>query len=433
MLQNIKSLSLSGFKELVPRKSQSVCAILLSLLIGSHCQAQVRILDLSEVGPEDFKSIVGQPASSDQASTPNLLLPPIPATDLSQLESISKVGVFDLSNLPTEAEASFLLPPGIDETEVQITSAIESLEAAEFSENSQDFTEQVAEVEQTTLSQIEGNNTVISPESESVERVSYSEMPVVATHQLLGFAHRCTHAVQAPQGNSWIFWKKECRERNPGPVRCSLQSRFVNWRLSSTYLEGCVPEGYSLRHFIEASQIVEFHASTLAENGPVDQGGSFEDAKKIEGNETRPIQQVSIDITPPEGELPMDRAEEKFEQLPEQIQLPGSHRLWCGTSFYWNASLLNHQPLYFEDVNLERNGFSRGCLLQPVVSGMKFFGTLPALPYLMTADPPQETAFTLGQSRPGSHACFVSERPRLQLDAAAVEAAAVVGLVFLIP
>ena len=389
MLQNMKCLSLSGFKELLPGKFQSACAVLLCLLTGSHCQAQVRILDLSEVGPTDFEAI--------------------------------------------ETKTPLLLPPGIDESEIQFSSSAEVLEESGSGENAGDFTEQVAELEQEALSQVVGDDELFNPDNELIETVSYAEMPIVATHQFLGFAHKCSTAVQAPEGNSWIFWRNECRERSPGPIRCSLQSRFVNWRLSSTYLEGCIPEGYSLRHFIEASQIAEFHASTLAGNGPVDQGGSFEDAKKIEGDETRPIQQVSINITPPEGELPMDRAEEKFEQLPEQIQLPGTHRLWCGTSFYWNASLLNHQPLYFEDVNLERHGFSRGGLMQPVVSGMKFFGTLPALPYLMAANPPQETAFTLGQTSPGSHACYACERPRLQLDAATVEAAAVVGLVFLIP
>lgn len=320
------------------------------------------------------------------------------------------------------AEEPFLFPPSVEET------------AKTIGEIDVELTHEVVEVESETLSAVAGEYEVQIPEKdEIVQPASYVEMPILATHKVMEAAHACTSALQSPVPGSWIFWRTQRSERAPGPVCSKLQSRFVNWRLSSTYLKGCMPEGYSLQNFIEAVPNVEYHGSTLIEGGPIDRGGSLEDAKIIEGDETRSIQQVSIDITPPEGDLPEDRAEQKFAGLPEQVQVPGTHRQWCGTSFYWNASLLNHQPLYFEDQNLERHGFSRGCIMQPVVSGVKFFGTLPALPYLMAAAPPQETSFTLGQSRPGSHACYVSQRPRLGLDAAAVESAAVVGLIFLIP
>ncbi len=230
----------------------------------------------------------------------------------------------------------------------------------------------------------------------------------------------------------WIFWKDEQCSTYAGPVCCAIQERTVNWRLSSMYLQGCMPSGYSLQCFIETVNNLDFHATMLSSNGPCDRGGSMEDAVAIEGPRTKSIQQVSIDITPPKGELPPDHASEKFDSLPMQIQTPGTHRLWCGTSFYWQASLLNHQPLYFEDVNLERHGFSHGCW-QPFISGGLFFSRLPALPYLMTAQRPYETQFTLGETRLGNHACYVCERPPLRLDAAIVEAAAVTGLVFLIP
>ncbi len=234
------------------------------------------------------------------------------------------------------------------------------------------------------------------------------------------------------QARPWIFWKNEQCCSDAGPVCCSIQERTANWRLSSMYLQGCMPSGYSLQRFIETVNHLNFHSTTLSSNGPVDRGGSLEDAAAIEVTGTKTIQQVSIDITPPEGELPPDHAGQKFDDLPTQAHAPGTHRLWCGTSFYWQSSLLNHQPLYFEDINLERHGFSHGCW-QPLISGGLFFSRLPALPYLMTAQPPHETQFTLGETRPGNHACYVCERPPLRLDAAIVEAAAVTGLIFLIP
>ena len=230
----------------------------------------------------------------------------------------------------------------------------------------------------------------------------------------------------------WIFWKNKQCSAGAGPVCCSIQKMRVNWRLSSMYLEGCMPAGYSLQRFIETVNHLEFHPTMLSSNGPVDQGGEFDDALKIEGTGTKAIQQISINITPPQGELPPDRARQNFNKLAPQIQTPGTHRSWSGTSFYWQASLLNHQPLYFEDVNLERHGFSHG-LMQPLISGGLFFSRLPALPYLMAAQPPYETQFTLGETRPGNHACYVCERPPLRLKAAAVQAVVVTGLVFLIP
>ncbi|QDT31091.1 hypothetical protein [Thalassoglobus polymorphus] len=237
---------------------------------------------------------------------------------------------------------------------------------------------------------------------------------------------------EAPASRRWIFWKDECQTSEPGPICCSLQERMVNWRLSSMYLEGCMPEGYSLSCFIETVSHVEFHGTPLASNGPADPGGSFADAQVTEGKNVKTLQQISINITPPPGKLPPDRAAERFKKLTAQAHIPGTHRLWNGTSFYWDASLLNHQPLYFEDVNLERHGFSHGCW-QPFVSGAKFFSRIPALPYLMTAEPPQETHYTLGESRPGNHACYVCERPPFSWKAVVVQGAATTGLVFLIP
>ncbi len=237
---------------------------------------------------------------------------------------------------------------------------------------------------------------------------------------------------ELPARRRWIFWKDECRTSEPRPICCSLQERTVNWRHSSMYLDGCIPEGYTLSCFIETVNHADFHGTPLASNGPADPGGSIVDAKATEGEDVKSLQQISINIAPPEGKLPPDRAAEKFKGLTAQAHVPGTHRLWNGTSYYWNASLLNHQPLYFEDVNLERHGFSRGCW-QPFVSGAKFFGRLPALPYLMAAEPPHETQYTLGETRPGNHACYVCEHPPFSWKAVAVQGAATTGLVFLIP
>ena len=53
---------------------------------------------------------------------------------------------------------------------------------------------------------------------------------------------------------------------------------------------------------------------------------------------------------------------------------------------------------------LERHGHVRFPYMQPVVSGVRFFGTIPLMPYLVTLRRPLEEVHTLGAYRPGSAA-----------------------------
>lgn len=70
----------------------------------------------------------------------------------------------------------------------------------------------------------------------------------------------------------------------------------------------------------------------------------------------------------------------------------------------WAAPNIRYQPLYFEDVPLERYGQTRGLLKQPYVSGYHFFKSFALLPYQMYHDAPQSCDYPLGFCRPGSSA-----------------------------
>lgn len=91
-----------------------------------------------------------------------------------------------------------------------------------------------------------------------------------------------------------------------------------------------------------------------------------------------------------------------------------------------------NNPLYFEDPNLERCGQSRGCLTT-ACSMVHFTAMTSLLPYLTTADPPRSCVAALPDCRTchsfGSDAYF----PEWSWKAATVQAAAVTGLVFVIP
>ena len=115
-----------------------------------------------------------------------------------------------------------------------------------------------------------------------------------------------------------------------------------------------------------------------------------------------------------------DAKDKKFPVDATEGKLPGSRPLPTGFDRtqvvspivkQWAPSSICHKPLYFQDTMLERHGHERFPCLQPVASGVRFFGTLPVLPYLMTLHPPQEDIYNLGHYRPGTAAPCLRERP----------------------
>lgn len=163
-------------------------------------------------------------------------------------------------------------------------------------------------------------------------------------------------------------------------------------------------------------------------------GGGDELSQSADLNEDglKPISEVTLDIRPEEGELPRDLAAAKFLDAGEVRHLPGTNRPWPLYEFWWEAPAVCHRPLYFEEVNLERYGYSYG-RNQPFLSGAHFFGKVLALPYLMTAEPHRDCVYTLGHYPPGSYAPYHLHYPPPSLRAAAVEGAVVTGLIFAIP
>ncbi|MEN1680556.1 MAG: hypothetical protein AAGJ46_13285 [Planctomycetota bacterium] len=112
---------------------------------------------------------------------------------------------------------------------------------------------------------------------------------------------------------------------------------------------------------------------------------------------------------------------------------PYAPRCWQEVVYMWKASGLCHKPLYFEQVGLERYGHSWGPHLDPVLSGVHFFGRIPALPFMMGLQAPNECVYTLGHYRPGNCAPYLLDPLPMTGRAAAWEAAAWTGGIFLVP
>lgn len=152
--------------------------------------------------------------------------------------------------------------------------------------------------------------------------------------------------------------------------------------------------------------------------------------------DARPIHAVGTDTRVSQGDRPADIAEARLAQMARQVTFTAlAQRDWIDTLYDWEAPGLCHNPLYFEEVNLERYGYRWPCagVLQPVVSCGQFFATIPALPYKLVAESPCECVYTLGHYRPGSAVPYQVHFPRWRPGAGAAEAGVIAGLIFAIP
>ena len=110
------------------------------------------------------------------------------------------------------------------------------------------------------------------------------------------------------------------------------------------------------------------------------------------------IQEVQIDVRDSSGDIPKDESE----------VLNASSQRYYGSDgrtekvFAWAAPNIRYQPLYFEDVALERYGQTKGLVKQPIVSAFKFLRDGALLPFNAKIDNPYSCDTPLGFCRPGS-------------------------------
>jgi hypothetical protein len=161
-----------------------------------------------------------------------------------------------------------------------------------------------------------------------------------------------------------------------------------------------------------------------------------EDPQLLDTSSFRPITQVTVNTALPAGIFPggpgVEQAGVPTPPWPrfEDARFWGG---WAETNYQWSATMLCHRPLYFEQVNVERYGYTVSPILQPAISFVHFFATIPTIPYKMVVQPPRECIYTLGYYRAGSPAPRRWHHLTWDPTAATVEGFLATGLVFLIP
>ena len=113
---------------------------------------------------------------------------------------------------------------------------------------------------------------------------------------------------------------------------------------------------------------------------------------------SRSIQEVRVDASEYESKVPEDRSANLFANSKRfGVDLGATDK-----TFAFAAPNIRYQPLYFEDVSLERYGQTRGLIKQPFASAVKFFGGRAVLPLRALRDNPYSCDSPLGYCRPGS-------------------------------
>ncbi len=156
-------------------------------------------------------------------------------------------------------------------------------------------------------------------------------------------------------------------------------------------------------------------------------------------SDLRPVREVDVRLAvklPMPGENDSDKVREPDDQALAVLRHRKPFNIFAVSREPWTGNRDSypffHKPLWFEDPNLERCGRGYG-LFTTAVSAVHFSANIPILPYRFTAEKPWSCVRTLPD-------CTVCERfghdaylPPWSLSAAAVQAAATVGIIYLVP
>lgn len=116
------------------------------------------------------------------------------------------------------------------------------------------------------------------------------------------------------------------------------------------------------------------------------------------------IREVRIDVRETGGRFPEDRSIEMMS-FGGPVSRPASAKV-----FAWAAPNIKYQPLYFEEVALERYGQTLPPNQQAFASGIHFFKSLVSLPHQMRHDAPSSCDYPLGFCRPGNTISYTIQR-----------------------
>ncbi len=158
---------------------------------------------------------------------------------------------------------------------------------------------------------------------------------------------------------------------------------------------------------------------------PRPKGGDCPDCSETdsEGNTTEGVQCP---------ECPWEQDLRRIGRKPGEPDIAFVPRDFAHIHYCWEPTNLYHNPIYFEDVPLERYGHTRHFILvQPFFSVAKFAVQLVGLPYQLSLFPMWDRQYSLGYYRPGEYVPYKYYQIPWNAKAAVVEAGVISGSYFL--
>ena len=233
-------------------------------------------------------------------------------------------------------------------------------------------------------------------------------------------------------------------ENNSSPAEVKEDTFFVYSYLNYVTMS-CVsalddPDQFpgSLFYFASTQQAENTQsAADGSSNAPVEKQEASQQSSTPVVSARRPLTAIRLAdsiVQLDESGQPLAKPEDSNPQ--QSTATPAEHHYvpapWHRSHASRNTYPIRYQPLYFEDPNMERCGDAGGCLTE-VKSIAHFAGRIPLLPYMMASDSPHKCVRAL----PDCPACqqFGPEAylPKPTVKAIAVQAAATVGAIYVIP
>lgn len=287
------------------------------------------------------------------------------------------------------------------------------------------------------------------PEANASEPLLGAESKLKGTEQSLLISEELP-ALPSPEVSADVAENQQVSdealpERDNSPAEVKEDTFFVYSYLNYVTMS-CVsalddPDQFPAKFFCFAS-------SQQPENAPV---ASDENSSAPAGENRSTTEESSTPVASGRRPLTAIRLADSIVQLDESGQpltkpedtipqqtssVPAEHHYvpapWHRSHASRNTYPIRYQPLYFEDPNMERCGETGGCLTE-VKSIAHFAGRIPLLPYMMASDSPHKCVRALPDCPTCQHFGPDAYLPKPTVKAIAVQAAATVGAIYVIP
>jgi len=245
------------------------------------------------------------------------------------------------------------------------------------------------------------------PEDSMVQEAESNVLPIAETTQVVQYASENTSPIRPVR----LLQMEMSQTAVPEPDAAAMTADMTAEKVAQ------VSDGYG-----RSAPLPQGHSAVPTARDRMNESGYVEECP--DPKSLASIQDLSYKVTLEPGLFP------ESCPLPDEVYY---RKAPTPITFTWKASALCHKPLYFEDVQLERYGHSCCPVLQPICSGVRFWLTIPILPYLMGTYPPNECIYDLGYYRPGSCAPHMLQPIPISLRGGLIQAGATVGFFYIFP